>query len=577
MMRWRPSRWPMFLLAAALAWPATSAAQFREPPAPAAYALNGVTVVGADGSRMDSVTLVVRDGLIEVLDRAAEPPADARVLEGDSLFVYPGFVDGAGKADYDLPEKEIDREQLASWAPPRHAQSFMPHRRLVDHLTATGSDLAAQRKKGIVAAAVHPDGRLMPGRGTLLMFRKNAATASDLVIRPVLGPFASLRGAQGVYPSTLFAVLAFYRQSFLDARHHAAHEQAFQTAGNGVSPPEWDADMEVLLEVMDRDTQVFFAADLGRDIQRILALSNEFGFRPIIVGGEEAWKVADELKAADVPVLVSLDFPERERWKPEEKEEGKEKEETDEPGDGREGKTAQAEEEEEELDAATLREKQRIEDAYSNAGRLEAAGVRFALTSGGGEADLLEGSRRAVEYGLSETAALRALTVSPAELLGIGHVTPIAVGRPATFIVTDGPLFAEKTKVRYAFVEGALEEAGEAGAGGEAPTVTVTGEWSVTVDAGGDEIALKMTLSQEGATVTGSLESPFGEGNITEGSVSGNSLALTMLVAGMEVTMSGTMEGDEISGTGNSPQGEFSWKARRTSGPEGGPERRADR
>ena len=576
MKRSRPSRRPLFLLAAALAWPATSTAQFREPPAPAAYALTGVTVVGADGSRMDSVTLVVRDGLIEVLGRMVDPPADARVLEGDSLYVYPGFVDAVGKAEYQFPEREIDRAQVASWNPSRDVQSFMPHRRVVDYLTATGSDLAAQRKKGIVAAAVHPDGRLMPGRGALLMFRKNAAGSSDLVIQPVLGPFASLSGAQGVYPTTLFGVLAFYRQSFLDARHHAAHEQAFERAGNGVSPPAWDADLEVLLQVVNGDAPVFFAADLGRDIQRILALSEEFGFRPIIVGGEEAWKVADELKAADVPVLVSLDFPERERWKSDDKEKSQKEGETGEPGNGEDEGTAQAAESEE-LDAATLREKKRIEDAYSNAGRLEAAGVRFALTSGGGEADLLEGSRRAVEYGLSETAALRALTASPAELLGIGHVTRIGVGRPATFIVTDGPLFAEKTGVRYTFVEGALEEAGAAGAGGEAPTVTVTGEWSVTVDAGGQDIALTMVLSQEGATVTGSVQSPFGEGNITEGSVSGNSLSLTMVVGGMDVTMSGTVEGEGMSGTGDSPQGEFSWKAKRTGGPEGGPERRADR
>jgi hypothetical protein len=281
-----------------------------------------------------------------------------------------------------------------------------------------------------------------------------------------------------------------------------------------VTAPEWDADLEVLLQVMNGDAPVFFAADLGRDIQRILALSKEFGFRPIIVGGEEAWKVADELKAADVPVLVSLDFPERERWTDEK---GKDKKEGEgvEPGNGEDDGMAQAKESEE-LDAATSREKQRIEDAYSNAGRLEAAGVRFALTSGGGEADLLEESRRAVEYGLSESAALRALTASPAELLGIGRVARIAVGGPATFMVTDGPLFAEKTKVRYTFVEGALEEAGAGGAGGEAPAVTVTGEWNVTVDAGGDEIALKMKLSQDGAKVTGSLESPFGPGNITD-------------------------------------------------------------
>jgi len=570
MKRSRLFRWSWFALAAAVVWPGAAAAQFREPPAPAAYALQGVTLVQADGTQTDSVTVVVRGGLIEALGPGVQPPADAEVLEGDSLFIYPGFVDAVGKADYELPDPEVDRAQVASWNPPRTAQSFTPHRRLVDYLTATGSGLAAQRKKGVVAAAVHPDGRLMPGRGTLLVFRKDAETPGDLVVQPVLGPVASLRGAQGVYPSTLFAVIAFYRQSFLDARHHAAHAQAFEQGRAGVPPAEWDPDMEVLLEMM-AGGPVFFAADIDRDIRRVLSLASEFGFRPVIVGGEEAWKVASELAAADVPVLVSLDFPEPERWDPEEDQKA---EEEAEPGNGQQSETSQ-QEKVEELDAATLREKQRIEDAYSNAGRLEAAGVRLALTSGGGEADLLEGARVAVEYGLSEAGALRALTATPAELLGIARVTRIAARRPATFIVTDGALFEEKTKVLYAFVEGELERGARAG-GGEAPTVDVTGEWDVVIDAGGQEIAMKMTLSQEGAMVTGSMTSPFGEGSISDGSVSGNSLAVTVLIAGMEVTMSGEVEGGEISGSGDSPQGSFSWKATR-SGPGASPERRADR
>lgn len=574
MKRSYPSRWPsLFVGLALLVSPASSSGQFREPPPPAAYALEGVTVVRPDGSRTEGVTLIVRDGLIEIMGREAQTPPDAHRLEGDSLYVYPGFVDAAGEAEYEFPEEEVDRDQVASWDPPRHVQSFMPHRRLVDYLTATGAGTAAQRKKGVVAAAVHPEGRLMPGRGALLVFRKNAENPGELVARPVLGPFASLRGPRGVYPSTLFAVIAFYRQSFLDARHHAAHRRAFARAGGGVVPPEWDADLEVLLEVMEEGTHVFFAADLGRDIERVLDLSAEFGFQPVIVGGEEAWKVADELRVAEVPVLVSLDFPEPERWEPSE-EKGSGGEEPGEPGNGQEAESGG--QEEGMLDAATLREKRRIEDAYANAGRLDAAGVRFALTSGGGEADLLEGSRKAVEYGLSEAGALRALAVTPAELFGIGHMTGIAVGRTATFIVADGPLFDEGTKIRYTFVEGELERGAEAG-GTEAPSVDVTGTWQGIVDTGDQEIGIQLTLAQEGATVTGSLTSPFGEGRVSEGSVSGNELSLVVVLGVMDVTLSGSVTGDEITGDGSSPQGSFSWKATRTAGPESGAERRAER
>ncbi len=550
------------LLAAALACPSGLTAQFKHPPAPAAYALQGVTVVRADGSVLPGVTLVVRGGRIEAMGPEAQVPPDAKLLEGDSLYVYPGLVDAEGEADYEFPEIEVDRSEIASWNPPRHVQSFMPHRRVVDYLTATGDDVADQRRKGVVAAAVHPAGRVMPGRGVVLVFRKDAETSHELVAHPVLGPVMSLQGAQGVYPSTLFAVIAFYRQTFLNAGQQAAHIEAYNRHREAVAPPEWDVDLEVVRQVMGGGVPVFFTADYGRDIQRVLELADDYELQPIIVGGDEAWKVADQLAAADVPVLVSLDFPEPQRWEPSEEEPTEE-----EPGSA---SSAAGEGSEAELDPAALREKQEIEDIYANASRLAAAGVRFALTSGSGEAELLEGARLAIEYGLSEGDALRALTATPAALLGIERVARVEVGGPASFMVTDGPLFDEEAKIRYTFVEGALEKGREVAAG-EAPAVDVTGTWDVSIDAEGQSIAAKMTVTQEGAEFEGSMTSPFGEAKVRYGIVSGTDISFTMVLSAggetMEIEFTGSVEGDRASGSGDSPEGSFSWTAKRSSGP----------
>lgn len=566
--------WPQLALLAALAWPSGLAAQFSEPPTPAAYALQGVTVVRADGSRLAGVNLVIRKGRIAELGPNAAIPADAKLLEGDSLYVYPGFIDAAGKADYEFPETKLERSEVASWNPPREAQSFMPHRRVADHLRATGPNVADQRKQGIVAAAVHPDGRLMPGRAALLVFRKDAETPEDLVARPALGPLMSFQGAPGVYPATLFAVIAFYRQMFENAKHHAAQVRAHSANPAAAPPPAWDPDLEVVGELMDGRTPVFFAADRGRDIQRVLKLAAEYGFRPIIVGGEEAWKVADDLKAANVPVLVSLDFPKPERWKPEKKKE--EEPEAAEPGDGDQEQDETAAQDEE-LDAGALREKQRIEEIYANAGRLAAAGVPFALTSGGGKADLREGARKAIEYGLSEPEALKALSATPASLLGLAPMVRIDRGRPANLIVSDGPLFAEETEIRYTFVEGALEKGEDKKAAGEAPAVVVTGTWEVSIETPEESFAVTMTLKQEGSSFSGTMVTPFGEATVKEGVVSGNTVTFTVVVGtgdeSLTVELEGKVEGDEASGTGEAPDGSFTWTAKRTSGPEEEPSR----
>jgi imidazolonepropionase-like amidohydrolase len=533
-------------LVGALLWPETAAAQFDEPPRPAAYALQGVTVVGADGSRQPGVTIVVRRGFIDAIGTDVVIPPGTRLLEGDSLFVYPGIVDAQGEAEFEFPEPEVDRSELAFWAPPRVAQGFMPHRRVVDHLTATGSDLESQRSEGVVAAAVHPEGSLMPGRGAVLVFRPGAETPTGLVKQPELGPVMAFRGTSGMYPSTNFGAAAFLRQSLEDARHHGVLQAAHQQDPRGVKAPAWDPDYAVLRSVMTGRVPVYFAADRAADIQRVLELGEEYGFHPVIVGGGEAWRVADLLRERGVTVLVSLDFPEPERWEPDSEGE---------------------EESQEPIDAAAEREKQDIENRYANAGRLAAAGVSFALTSGGGDADLREGARKAIEYGLSEEAALRAVTTDPAALLDIEHITRVGAGYAATFIVTDGPLFDEDTGIRYTFVEGELEEREEADEGGEPPAVDVTGVWQVETSFG----ELTMTLTQEGAEVTGTMESQMGSAEIESGKVSGSDISLTISFdAGdetVEITYKGSVEGERMKGEMKTPFGDSDFTGRRVSGP----------
>lgn len=538
------------------AFPTWAVAQYTAVPGPAAYALQGVTVVQADGRRTQDVTLVVRGRFIEAMGPGIEVPADAEVLEGDSLLVYPGLVDAWGMADFEFPTEEVDRSRVELWNAPRSLEGFMPSRLVSHHLTATGASLADERRKGVVAAAVHPDGAMMPGRGAALLFRPDAATPRDLVLFPALGPTMTWQGGSGVYPSTLFGVTAYMRQSLEDARWQQAVAAAYEENPRGVPTPTHDPDYAVLQQVLGGATPVFFHASSSEDILRVLALAREYGFQPVIVGGGDAWKVADRLRAAGVAVLVDLDFPEPQRW--------------DGPEDEAEAE-AEPEAEAEAMDAATLREKQRLEDRYSNAGRLAAAGVTFALTSGGGDADLRKGARLAIRYGLAEEAALEALTATPAELLGAPQLARVEAGLAATFVVTDGPLFNEDTGVIYTFVEGRKEDGTSGGAAGdEPPAVDVTGDWDIEIESDAGTIRGTLTLTQDEAEFTGSLVTEFGPATVRSGIVSGNEL--TFLVEAdenMKINFTGTVEGDEASGSGRGPVGSLRWTATRSGGPGG--------
>lgn len=447
-------RLPLALLAL-LAFPGPGRCQHEAPPPPAAYALKNATVHHVDGREETGVNILVRGGLIQALGPGVAVPPDALILEGDSLHVFPGMVDADGEAQLEVPEVG-DGDGSLPWNPSREQQGFTPHRLAADYLTGEGADGRPCRIAGILAAGIHPPGGMAPGQSLAVIYRKNARSPRDLVAQPRAGLHFTFQGAQGVYPGTLFAVMAHFRQTFEDAARAGLIRAEYAESSQGLTRPRWDPDYEVLREAAAGRVPVFFRASTAGDIRRVLDLSSEIGFRPVIVGGEEAWKVADRLKTAGIPVLVSVDFPQPREWDPPEESPGAGTGETEVAG----GERAP---EPEPLEPAAAREKERLENAYANAGRLVRAGIPVALTSGGGGGDLREGVRRAVEYGLSEVDAFRGVTVVPATILDIPDFVSLGEGMAANFIVTDGSLFGEETRVRYAFVEGEMEKDREGG------------------------------------------------------------------------------------------------------------------
>lgn len=510
-------------------------AQYERSPEPAAYALEDATVIHGDGAVSEGVTLVVRNGVVEALGPDVEPPPDAEVLEGEELHVHPGFVDPYGHATMDLPRPDTD--DVEAWNPTREVQRFTPSRTAREHLDATGPDLATHRETGVVASAAFPGGGMMPGQGAVLIHRVDADEPRELVVDSPMGVSMGFQGALGAYPGTLFGVMAHLRQAFLDAEHGEAHARAFEANAQGLTPPARDADHEVIRRVAAGELPVFFRADEAEAIRRALGLADELGFDPIIVGAEEAWRVADELAERDVPVAVSLDFPEPDEWDPE-----------------AEG---------EDLDPSAERERRELEDIYSNPARLAEAGVRFSFSSAGSSGvDFRSGVLKAIEYGLSEEDALAALTTEPGALLGLPHLSRVEQGGGATFVVTDGPPFQEDASIAYTFVEGRLEKVDAPVDDLEEtdePPADMGGSWSVEIVMGGQVFDATMEIQQEEARFSGSMESEMGESEIRNGQIAGSNFRMEVLPegapAGMTIELRGEVDDDELTASGEGPEG----------------------
>jgi hypothetical protein len=374
-----------------------------------------------------------------------------------------------------------------------------------------------------------------------------------LVRAPVAMHVAFNNASGGAYPGSLMGVMAAFRQILLDAQTLRESNAIYDKNPKGLRRPEQDKSLLALFPVLDGKMPVVFHVNDENGIRRALALAAEFKLRPVIAGGLESWKVADKLKAQNVPVLLSVNFPKR--------------------------TTANSPEADPEpLESLRLRV-----EAPKCAARLAAAGVRFAFQTGGGNAsEYLGNVIKTTENGLNKDEALRALTWRAAEIFGVAdRAGSIETGKIANLTVMRGDIFDGKARLAHLFIDGQPQDikvappmddkkpAAPAAAGAKA--LNVAGVWNMSIDAGGQEIPATLTLKQDGDKVSGTMSSPFfGTTELDGLKLEGDKLTFTASLnfqgQNIAIVGSGMVNGDSMQGTISSPMGPASFTATKKPG-----------
>lgn len=409
-----------------------------------AHAFTRVTLHRADGSTVPSATIVWRNGIIEAAGPNLTVPFDARVTDGgDSLHVYPGFIDGM--AIWGTPEapRPSPNERVARPAEPGYERAgIQPDRSVQSLLKKDAAEFNLARNNGFTLAGIAPQGYMLPGQVSVFHVKGEETAAS--IYRRDVAPKASLTGARGVYPGTPMGVLSRYRQLF----NHATTLKARQTANE--ANVGRDAVLEALYPVMAKTTPFFFVADDREDIARIMKLSDELGFRFVLVSGRDAGVHAAELARRGVPVLASIELTAR-------------------PDTSKIAAGEHADWHARQVEAWT--------SSVRNIRTLLDAGVTVGYASNGLKpADVRKNLDLLVsDGGLKEADIVKMLTTSTASILGLQTVAgDVRTGRLADLVVTSKPLAEKSTKILYTVTGGEVTEiksspSGSAGPRGRMP------------------------------------------------------------------------------------------------------------
>ncbi|MDQ5847059.1 MAG: amidohydrolase family protein [Acidobacteriota bacterium] len=504
------------------------------------YAITNARIVPVSGPVIERGTVVVRDGLIAAIGANVTAPADARLIDGAGLTVYPGLIDSNTALGLPQPSPtpatlllvggggfgQLRPQTFLSAPNSTQPPGLQPEVMVEDFIRPGGEQIEAARNAGITTALAAPRTGIWMGQSALINLA--GETTQQMIVRSPVAMhvgFTPLRG--GTYPNSSMGVFAALRQMLLDAQRYREAQQVYERSPRSMRRPEQNRSLAALLPVLDGTMPVVMYADSEREISRALDLAQEFKLRAIIAGGMEANKVGTRLRESNVPVLLSLNFPRR--------------------------TTANLPE----ADPEPLRVLRERVAAPKTPGWLAASRVRFAFQSGGltNMTDFSANLSRAIENGLSREDALRALTIWPAEILGVAdRLGSIEVGKIANLTITRGDLFERSPRIAYVFIDGRQVELRPAAAAPD--QATANGTWTLNVDLGSGDVAVTLVLRQEGERLSGSIQSGLGSKDISNASIGpGGEIRFTVPATfegqTTEATFSGRVTGNQIQGTVN--------------------------
>lgn len=387
------------------------------------YAFTNATIYKTYNQKLESATLVIKDGKVVSCGVGIFVPADAVIIDCKNKIIYPSFIDIY--ADYGMselksepksgrerkPQALTEKEGAYIWN-----EALKPEIRAYQDFKIDKKEAAEWRKMGFGTVSSHQKDGIARGASTLVAVGEERE--HEMILQEKAASHFSFNKGKSPqnYPSSLMGMMALLRQTYFDAKWYA----------NGGNNEEVNISLEAWNEQKNLP-QIFDVSD-WQEVLRADKIGDQFGIQYIFKGAGDEYRRAREMKQTGGAFILPLNFPE-------------------------------AYDVEDPFDAlrADLSDMKHWEMAPMNAKIMQEAGIDFAFTLHGlkDKKAFHKNLKKTIESGLSEEAALKALTHTPAKLVGAGKkIGSLEDGYYASFIITDGNIFGEKTKVLHNWVKG---------------------------------------------------------------------------------------------------------------------------
>ena len=410
-----------FVLAQQIGNPTT---QDGVTPPRGTIAIRNAKIVTVSGPDIERGTVVIRDGKIEAVGPSVSVPAGAQTIDGTGLSVYPGMIDaGTNMGLVEVPQGANGTVDLSE------VGELNPNAKAIIAVNPHSAHIAVTRVEGITNTLTAPTGGLISGQAALINLLGTAPKEMAVVPQvalvinyPRIGGGGGGFGGFQQQPANLAETLTANERQVDQIRKMLRDGEAYGRAQDAYAKdkslprPDRNVVLEPLVPYVRGEQPVIFRADREAEIRGALRFAEEMKLKPIILGGNDASKVASLLKEKNVPVILTGIF------------------------------------------SLPSREDDAYDSLYENAAKLQQAGVRFCISTGdaGPEVrNLAQYAGMAAAFGLSKADAVKAVTLYPAQILNVAdRLGSIEVGKMANLVVTDGDLLEIRTRIRYLLIDG---------------------------------------------------------------------------------------------------------------------------
>jgi imidazolonepropionase-like amidohydrolase len=381
-------------------------------------AITNARIVPVAGPEVAKGTILVRDGKIAEIGADVAVPPGAEVVDATGLRAYPGLIDGYSQLGL------VEISGVAATVDNRETGRLNPQARALEAVRYDSMHIPITRSNGITAAIVAPSGGVIAGVSCLL--KLDGWTNREMAVLPAATMQIELPGIRsgrggfgggrrgGQPQATGPAILAELRELFQAARAYEKRRDAAAKDAR-LALPEHNETYECLLPLIKGEIPAMISVHGERDIRAAIAFVRDEKLKAVFYGVEQGFKVAKELAESGIPVVLGSLYDLPPVWE-----------------DG-------------------------YDALYRNPGVLAEAGVKIAFSSSSASVakDLPYHAAKAAAFGLDRAEALRAVTLSPAEIFGVAATMgSLEKGKAANIVLADDDILELRTNIVKVWIDG---------------------------------------------------------------------------------------------------------------------------